>query len=75
VDFLVGNVEADRTWAEWLAWQVREAGFTAVFQGWDVVPGNVRVGWLDEAVRRARHVSLVVSQDTLDTPDAEPLQR
>jgi hypothetical protein len=69
VDFLVGYAEADRRWADWVAWQVRDAGFRTAHLGWDMVPGNREAGWLHDAVRRARHTLLVLSPDALEASD------
>src|SRR5262249_4505321 len=38
-DFFISYNREDKKWAEWIAWQLEEAGFTAVIQAWDFV-GN-----------------------------------
>jgi WD40 repeat protein len=70
VDFLIGCVEADRSWAEWIAWQVQGAGYGTAFAGWDVVPGNREIDWQRRAVERARHTLLVVSPAIVEAPGA-----
>ena len=32
-DFFVSYNKADRTWAEWIAWQLEAAGYEIVIQG------------------------------------------
>jgi TIR domain len=32
-DFFVSYTGADRTWAEWIAWQLEADGYQVVFQG------------------------------------------
>src|SRR5262249_7851596 len=43
-DFFVSYTQADRGWAEWLAWLLEEAGFRVLVQAWDMVPGS---NWVD----------------------------
>ena len=38
-DFFISYNSADRQWAEWIAWQLEEAGYTTVLQAWDFRPG------------------------------------
>jgi len=38
-DFFISCNSADRAWAEWIAWQFEEAGYTTVLQAWDFRPG------------------------------------
>jgi hypothetical protein len=39
-DFFISYNKADRTWAEWIAWQLEEAGYSVVIQAWDFRPGS-----------------------------------
>jgi TIR domain-containing protein len=39
-DFFVSYTSADREWAEWIAWQLQEAGYEVVIQAWDFRPGS-----------------------------------
>jgi tetratricopeptide (TPR) repeat protein len=39
-DFFISYTAADRAWADWIAWQLRDAGFTTVHQSWDFRPGD-----------------------------------
>lgn len=39
-DFFVSYTQADRQWAEWIAWELEEVGFTTVLQAWDFPPGE-----------------------------------
>jgi TIR domain len=38
VDFFVSYTAADQEWAEWIAWQLEEAGYRTVLQAWDFRP-------------------------------------
>jgi hypothetical protein len=39
-DFFISYNKADRVWAEWIAWQLEERGYTTVLQSWDIRPGS-----------------------------------
>ena len=34
-DFFISYNSADKGWAEWIAWQLEEAGYTTILQAWD----------------------------------------
>ena len=38
-DFFISYNKADRRWAEWIAWQLENTGYTTVLQDWDFRPG------------------------------------
>jgi TIR domain len=40
VDFFVSHASRDQVWAEWLAWQLTEAGYTVELAVWDWAPGE-----------------------------------
>jgi hypothetical protein len=44
-DFFVSYNRADRDWAEWIAWQLEEAGYSVVIQDWDFRPGENLFFW------------------------------
>ena len=39
-DFFVSYTGVDRRWAEWIAWELEAAGFTAKIQAWDFGAGS-----------------------------------
>jgi hypothetical protein len=39
-DFFISYTGVDRSWAEWIAWQLEAAGYTTVLQAWDFRPGD-----------------------------------
>ncbi|MEX5636606.1 toll/interleukin-1 receptor domain-containing protein [Parafrankia sp. FMc2] len=39
-DFFVSYTAADQDWAEWVAWQLEDAGYQVLIQAWDFVPGS-----------------------------------
>jgi hypothetical protein len=60
-DFFVSYQQADRTWAEWIAWQLEEAGHSVLFQGWDFVPGSNWVKLMQDGVSHSARVIVVLS--------------
>jgi hypothetical protein len=38
-DFFVSYTGVDSAWAEWIAWQLKEAGYTVTIQAWHFRPG------------------------------------
>ncbi|MGF7236810.1 MAG: TIR domain-containing protein, partial [Frankia sp.] len=61
----VSFTRADRAWAEWIAWQVREAGYAVRFQPWDVAPGSSWPEWMERSAGEADHTLVVLSQAAL----------
>ncbi len=57
----VSYASADEAWAEWIAWQLRAAGWQVDVQAWHSVPGTNVVAWMDDCLARADHVLLVLS--------------
>lgn len=39
-DFFISYTAVDRAWAEWIAWQLEDAGYRVLVQAWDFVPGS-----------------------------------
>ncbi|WP_322780528.1 toll/interleukin-1 receptor domain-containing protein, partial [Frankia sp. Cas4] len=60
-DFFVSYAAADRTWAEWIAWQLEDAGFQVLIQAWDFVPGSHWMTRMADGVRGADRVIAVLS--------------
>jgi hypothetical protein len=60
-DFFVSYQQADRAWAEWIAWQLEGAGYSVLFQGWDFVPGTNWIKLMQDGVSRSARVIVVLS--------------
>jgi tetratricopeptide (TPR) repeat protein len=63
--FFISYNSADRTWAEWIAWQLEEAGYTTVLQAWDFRPGSNFVLEMQRAAKEAERTIAVLSPDYL----------
>ena len=60
-DFFVSYQQADRGWAEWIAWQLENAGHSVLFQPWDFVPGTNWITLMQDGVTRSARVITVLS--------------
>lgn len=62
-DFFISYNKADRSWAEWIAWELEEVGYSVVIQAWDFGPGSNFVLKMDEALKEAERMIAVLSPD------------
>ncbi len=61
-DFFVSYTEADKAWAEWIAWQLEtEAGFKVLIQAWDLVPGAHSMTQMGVGIRGSDRTLAVLS--------------
>jgi hypothetical protein len=70
-DFFISYTAADRTWAEWVAWELEEAGYTTVLQAWDFLPGSHFVLKMQEATAEAQCTIAILSPAYFDSPFAK----
>jgi hypothetical protein len=66
-DFFVSYDDADRSWAEWIAWHLEDAGYRVVVQAWDFGPGAHTVAETDAAVQNADQMVAVLSGAYLES--------
>lgn len=62
IDFFVSYAENDRSWAEWIGWQLEAAGYTVRLRAWDhdLVGGN-RILTQDRDLAVAKRLIAVLS--------------
>ncbi len=65
-DFFVSYNGADKAWAEWIAWQLEEAGFSTILQAWDFRPGGNFVLKMQEASEKTKRTIAVLSPNYLN---------
>ncbi len=65
-DFFISYTSSDREWAEWIAWQLEQAGYSTVLQAWDFRPGSNFVLAMDEATKVAKRTIAVLSPGYLN---------
>lgn len=62
-DFFVSYTQADQAWAEWIAWQLEEGGYTTHLQVWDFGAGGNFVLEMDKASKMCKRTVAVLSPD------------
>ena len=65
-DFFVSHAGADRAWAEWVAWQLTEAGYTVELDVWDWAAGRNFVTAISDALDRCDRVVALFSAAYFD---------
>ena len=59
-DFFISYTGVDRSWAEWIAWQLEAAGYTTVIQAWDFRPGaNFALAMQHAAAKSERTIAVL----------------
>lgn len=71
-DFFISYNKADRKWAEWIAFQLEEVGYTCIIQAWDFRPGSNFVLEMHKASSQAKRTLAVFSPDYLDALYTQP---
>ncbi|WP_222271005.1 FxSxx-COOH system tetratricopeptide repeat protein [Modestobacter marinus] len=61
-DFFISHAGRDTAWAEWLAWQLQEAGYAVELDVWDWVPGQDFVARMEAALERADRLLAVCTE-------------
>lgn len=62
-DFFISYTSADRDWAQWIAWQLEEAGYTTLLQAWDFRPGANFVQEMYRVTAEADRTIVILSPD------------
>lgn len=65
-DFFVSYTGADSAWAEWIAWQLKSAGYSVTIQAWHFRPGMNFVSLMRQALDACERTIAVISQAYLD---------
>ncbi|MGY1760146.1 FxSxx-COOH system tetratricopeptide repeat protein [Geodermatophilus sp. SYSU D00779] len=61
-DFFVSHAGRDTAWAEWLAWQLQQAGYRVELDVWDWAPGEDFVARMQQALERADRLLAVCTE-------------
>jgi len=70
--FFISYNKADRGWAEWIAWQLEDAGYTTILQAWDFRPGGNFVLDMQAAAAKAERTIALLSPDYLEALYTHP---
>jgi TIR domain/Tetratricopeptide repeat/NB-ARC domain len=65
-DFFVSHAGADRAWAEWVAWQLTQAGYTVVLDVWDWAAGRNFITAISDALDHCDRVVALFSAAYFD---------
>jgi hypothetical protein len=71
-DFFISYNSADKTWAEWIAWTLEEAGYSVVIQAWDFQPGGNFVWEMQKAATGTQRTIAVLSDNYLNAEYTQP---
>jgi hypothetical protein len=71
-DFFVSYNAADCCWAEWIAWQLEDAGYSTKIQAWDFRPGGNFVLSMHAALAAADRILIVLSDNFLKSEFTHP---
>src|SRR4051794_5715563 len=61
-DFFISHAGRDTAWAEWLAWQLQQAGWTLELGVWDWAPGEDFVARMAAALESADRLLAVCTE-------------
>ena len=64
-DFFISYTKADRDWAEWVAWELQEAGYTCIIQAWHFAPSQSFMQRMRQALVETRHLVAILSNEYL----------
>ena len=71
-DFFISYTKADRVWAEWIAWELEEAGYTTILQAWDFRAGMNFILEIDRATQITSRTLALLSPDYLNSVYTQP---
>jgi hypothetical protein len=64
-DFFISYNRYDKDWAEWIAWQLENEGYTTFIQAWDFREGGNFVARMQEAAEKSKRTIAVLSETYL----------
>jgi hypothetical protein len=70
-DFFISYTQADREWAEWIAWHLEAHGYTTIIYPRDLRPNANVILEIDRATKTATRTIAVLSPDYLKSRDSQ----
>jgi hypothetical protein len=70
-NFFISYTAVDRQWAEWIAWELEEAGYATILQAWDFTPGSHFVTAIHLATQITERTIAVLSRAYLESAYSE----
>src|SRR4051794_18075131 len=71
-DFFISYNHRDQPWAEWIAWQLEDAGYSTLVQAWDFGAGSNFILAMDDGLGKANRIIAVLSPNYLDSRFTKP---
>jgi len=71
-DFFISYNSNDRDWAEWIAWQLEENGYTTFLQAWDFSAGTNFVQKMQQAILETKRTIAVLSANYMKAKFTHP---
>jgi TIR domain len=71
-DVFIGYTSADARWAEWIAWQIEEAGYSVILQARDFRPGTNFVSEMGRAISNVKRTRAIFSPHYLNALYTQP---
>ena len=72
IDFFISYNRNDESWAEWIAWVLKEARHSVILQKWHFMPGQDFVLQMQNAAIEAKHTIAVLSKHYLNAEFTQP---
>jgi TIR domain-containing protein len=69
-DFFISLSGKDKAWGDWIAWQLKDAGFEVIYQHWHFQAGQNFLLHMEDAGRKAARMLVVLSNIT--SPASSP---
>jgi hypothetical protein len=61
--FFISFTGVDKHWAEWIGWELEEAGYSVILQTWDFHGGDNIIQKINTAIKSSERTILVISPD------------
>ncbi len=71
-NFFISYSKADKHWAEWIAWELEEEGYTTILQAWDFRPSQNFVIKMNQAINECERTIAVLSPDYINAVFTQP---
>lgn len=71
-NFFISYNQRDKAHAEWIGWQLEEAGYTIVMQAWDFKPGGNFVLDMHNALQQTERTLLILSANSMKSEFVAP---
>jgi TIR domain/WD domain, G-beta repeat len=66
-DFFISYAPADTRWAEWIAWELENAGYNVLLQAWDFVVGTNWVSAVQDGIATSDRMIAILSKAYLES--------